>query len=63
MYDFESIEMSLPIIEGAKGYQQVISQYSIHIIKDKNFDVNDPSTYEHREYLINDFTLEEIKQL
>ncbi len=63
MYDYESIEMSLPIIKGAKGYQQVISQYSIHIIKSPDFDVNDSSTYEHREFLIDEFSIEEVNKL
>ncbi len=55
MYDFETADLSIPIIEGGWPYQQVPYQYSIHIIKDADdFDFETMRNIVHIEWLAED---------
>lgn len=43
--DFETMQNSIPQYDGAKPYQQITFQYSLHIKRDET------SPYEHKEFL------------
>ena len=43
--DFETVQLAIPEYEGTKPYQQLPFQYSLHIVRKENGEV------EHREYL------------
>ena len=67
MYDFETADLSIPMIEGGWPYQQVPYQYSIHIITNPNdFDFKTMKNIIHIEWLakdINTFSQEFWKEL
>lgn len=54
--DFETFQPALPLFSGTRPYQQIPTQYSLHIIRDANAQVKlgaDPieGVWEHREFL------------
>lgn len=51
MYDFETMKSAVPKFDYSSSYQQIPFQYSVHILKDKGFDYQTPSTMEHYSYL------------
>lgn len=55
MYDFETANLAIPLTDGARPYEQVVYQYSIHIITDPNdFDFQTGKNIIHREWLAED---------
>ncbi len=52
MYDFETANLAIPVIDGTKPYEQVVYQYSIHVITDPdNFDFETMENIIHYEWL------------
>ncbi|WP_374696605.1 DUF2779 domain-containing protein [Spiroplasma endosymbiont of Polydrusus formosus] len=51
MYDFETMKAAVPRFDYSYSYQQIPFQYSIHIIKDSNFDYQDETTMTHHAFL------------
>lgn len=55
MYDFETANLAIPLTNGARPYEQVVYQFSIHIIKNaKDYDFKTMKNIEHREWLAKD---------
>jgi hypothetical protein len=59
--DFETLfNEPIPPIDGTRPYQKITFQYSLHIQKTKDEDIND---LEHREFLANEMNSEEVRML
>ena len=43
--DFESAQLAVPMFDGARPYQQIVFQYSLHVLESEDGEV------EHREYI------------
>ncbi len=55
MYDFETANLAIPFAEGTAPYEQVVYQYSIHVILDpNNFDFETNKNVLHYEWLAQD---------
>lgn len=52
MYDFETANLAIPVVDGTKPYEQVVYQYSIHVILDpKDYDFKKMHNVVHYEWL------------
>lgn len=51
MYDFETMKSAVPKFNYSGSYQQIPFQYSVHILKDDQFDYQTLSTMDHYFYL------------
>lgn len=51
MYDFETSTWAIPKFKGSNTYQQIPFQYSIDILVDDNFDVQDKKSFKHFDFL------------
>ena len=55
MYDFETANLAIPETDGARPYEQVVYQYSIHVILDpQDFDFQTMKNIVHYEWLAED---------
>ncbi len=65
MYDFETANLAIPVVDGTRPYEQVVYQYSIHVILDPNdFDFETMHNIIHYEWLAenrNNFHIEAWK--
>ncbi len=66
MYDFETANLAIPAADGTKPYDQVVYQYSVHVILDANdYDFKTMKNVVHYEWLAqdrNNFHLEAWKE-
>ncbi|QBQ07559.1 hypothetical protein SGLAD_v1c03600 [Spiroplasma gladiatoris] len=52
MYDFETSKWAIPKYNKTKSYQQIPFQFSIHILKDEDYDFNQPNkTMDHYNFI------------
>ncbi len=52
MYDFETANLAIPRVDGTKPYEQVVYQYSIHVILDpSDYDFESMHNVKHYEWL------------
>lgn len=55
MYDFETANLAIPEVDGANPYEQIVYQYSIHVILDPiNYDFKTMKNIVHYEWLAED---------
>lgn len=55
MYDFETANLAIPEVDGSSPYEQIVYQYSIHVITDPNdFDFETMKNIVHYEWLAED---------
>lgn len=55
MYDFETANLAIPEVDGSSPYEQIVYQYSIHVILDPNdFDFKTMKNVIHYEWLAQD---------
>lgn len=55
MYDFETANLAIPEVDGSSPYEQIVYQFSIHVILDpKNYDFETMKNIKHYEWLAQD---------
>ncbi len=55
MYDFETANLAIPFVNGSKPYEQIVYQFSVHVILNPNdFDFDSKRNVIHYEWLADD---------
>ncbi len=55
MYDFETANLAIPEVDGSSPYEQIVYQYSVHVITDpQDFDFQTMKNIVHYEWLAED---------
>lgn len=51
MYDFETMKSAIPKFNNTKPYQQIVFQYSVHVLLNKDFDFKTNVNIKHYQFL------------
>lgn len=66
MYDFETMKSAIPKFNNTKPYQQIVFQYSVHVLLNQDFDFQTDANIKHYQFLANgleDPRIEVVKYL
>lgn len=66
MYDFETMKSAIPKFNHTKPYQQIVFQYSVHVLLNKDFDFKTNANIKHYQFLadgLEDPRIELVKNL